>query len=191
MKNILLILGIIYAHNSFSQKNVTLHFRNGDTLKVISYVNAGNSNIRYRVDKESKKITVNYRKVKTAVQHYSGFDRTYVYKIKKGSQTPIILEQVYKGKVYLYKMDFTRNSSFAGGMSMSSDHSEYYVCKNDEDVVTTFNASGIFIENGFRKKSKDFFKDCPELVDKINKKILKMVNIPEIVLFYNNQCKIE
>lgn len=191
MKKILLILVIIYAHNSFSQKNVTLYFRNGDTLKVISYLNAGNSSIRYKINKDSKKITVNYRKVKKAVQHYSGFDRTFVYKIKKGSQTPIILEQVYRGKVYLYKMDFTRNSSFAGGMSISSDHSEYYVCKNDEDVVTTFNASGIFIENGFRKKSKVFFKDCPELVDKINKKILKMINIPEIVHFYNNQCTIQ
>ncbi|MDD7914533.1 hypothetical protein [Polaribacter ponticola] len=54
--------------------------------------------------------------------------------------------------MYLYKIDFTRNSNFGGGMSMSSNHSEYYVCKNDKDVVTTFNASGLFIEDGFRKK---------------------------------------
>ena len=85
-------------------------------------------------------------------------------------------------------MDFTRNSSFGGEMSVSSNHSEYYVCKNDGDVVTTFNASGIFIENGFRKKSREFFKDCPELVSKINDKTWKMKDIPKIVLYYNKEC---
>jgi hypothetical protein len=31
-------------------------------------------------------------------------------------------------------MDFTRNL-VSGGMTMSSNHSEYYVCKDDADVV--------------------------------------------------------
>jgi hypothetical protein len=95
---------------------------------------------------------------------------------------------VYSGEVSLYKMDFTRNSNFGGGMTMSSNHSEYYVSKNGSDVVTTFNASGIFIENGFRKKSRVFFKDCPELVKMINDKTWKMKDIPKIVLYYNSEC---
>ena len=72
--------------------------------------------------------------------------------------------------------------------TMSSNHSEYYICKEDKDVVITFNASGIFIENSFRKKSKIIFKDCPALLKKILDKTWKMKNIPEIVEYYNNQC---
>lgn len=188
MKKILLLIIVFFGINSFGQKNVTLYFRNGDTLKVISYLNAGDSRIKYRENKKSKKTTVDYIKIEKAIQHYSDFDRTYVFKIKHGYKIPVILEQVYIGKASLYKMDFTRNSSFSGGMTMSSNHSEYYVCKNDADVVTTFNASGIFIENGFRKKSRKFFKDCPEIVKKINDKTWKMKNIPDIVRFYDTNC---
>ena len=175
----------------YGQKNVTLFFRNGDSLKVISYVSAGMTTIKYRTSEDAKKIKVSYRKVKKAVIHFASSNVTYAYKIKKGHTTPILLEQVASGKMYLYQSSFTRNSSFGGGMSMSSDHSEYYVCKEDSDVVTTFNASGLFIENGFRKKSKVIFKDCPELVKRIANKTWKMKDIPTIVNYYNVACDLE
>jgi hypothetical protein len=189
MRKILLIIVCVFITNTiFSQKNVTLYFRNGDTLKVISHLNSGNSKIKYRENEDSKKITVNYKKITKAVQHYSNFNKTFVYKIKDGHQTPIILEQILTGKIHLFKMGFTRNSNFGGGMSMSSDHTEYYVSIDGSDIVTTFNASGLFIENGFRKKSRTIFNDCPEIIKNINNKTWKMKDIPQIVLFYNNEC---
>jgi hypothetical protein len=108
--------------------------------------------------------------------------------IKQGFVTPVLLEQVAFGKIYLYKFDFTRNSNLGNGMSMSSNQTEYYVCLNDDDVVTTFNASGIFIESSFRKKSRILFKDCPTVIKKIKNKIWKMENIPKIVDYYNKKC---
>ena len=188
MKKILVLIILFMGVHLYGQKNVTLFFRNGDSLKVISYLSSGMTTIKYRTSEDSKKIRVSYRKVKKAVRHFTSSDITYTYKIKKGHTTPILLEQVTSGKMYLYKFNFTRNSSSGGGMSMSSDHSEYYVCKDDSDVVTTFNASGVFIENGFRKKSVMIFKDCPELVKKIANKTWKMKDIPAIVDYYNVKC---
>tara|TARA_R110001592_G_scaffold18723_3_gene77419 strand:+ start:1109 stop:1678 length:570 start_codon:yes stop_codon:yes gene_type:complete len=185
-----LILGFFFliSINNYGQENTTLYFRNGDSLKVKAYLNSGSPRITYRENEDAKRITVDYKKAEKAVQHYNEFDKTFVFKIKNGYTIPVLLERAYSGKAYLYKMDFTRNSSFAGGMTMSSNHSEYYVCKYDADVVTTFNASGLFIENGFRKKSTEFFKDCPELVNKINDKIWKMKDITEIVHYYDTEC---
>jgi hypothetical protein len=188
MKKILLFITFLFCLNILGQKNVTLYFRNGDSLKVISHINSGNSKIRYREKQKAKRITINYRKVLKAVQHYSGFNRTYVFKKKEGYEVPVILEQVYSGEVDLFKMDFTRNSNFGNGMTMSSNETEYYVSKKNSNIVTTFNASGLFIENGFRKKSTEFFKDCPEVVNKINDKIWKMKDIPEIVRYYDTEC---
>ncbi len=188
MKKVFLCILFILSLNIYCQKDVTLFFRNGDSLKVISHLYSGMAKIKYRVSEDSKKIKIDYRKVKKAVKYYTSNSVTYTYKIKKNHATPVLLEQVSKGKIYLYKLDFTRNSNFGGGMSMSSNHSEYYVCKGDDDIVTTFNASGIFIENSFRKKSEKIFNDCPVLVKKIKDKILKMANIPEIVTFYNEKC---
>jgi hypothetical protein len=183
MKKLILAIIFLSSINIYSQKYATLYFRNGDSLKVISSINSGNKRITYKETKDAKRITVDYKKIIKAVQHYDSFDRTFVFKIKDGYQNPVILERFYSGRVYLYKMDFNRqvNNGYF-------DVIEYYVCKDDTDVVTTFNASGIFIENGFRKKSREFFKDCPELVKKINDKTWKMKDIPEIVRFYNTDC---
>jgi hypothetical protein len=188
MKKILLLIILFTGVYMHAQKNVTLFFRNGDSLKVISYVSSGMTTIKYRISEDSKKIKVDYKKVKKVVRYFKSDSTTYTYKIKKGYTTPILLEQVASGKMYLYRFNFTRNSNFGNGMSMSSNHSEYYICKEDKDVVITFNASGIFIENSFRKKSKIIFKDCPALLKKILDKTWKMKNIPEIVEYYNNQC---
>ena len=188
MKKVFLCVVFLISFNFYSQENTTLYFRNGASQKVIAYLRAGSPRVTYRENEDAKRITVDYKKVEKAVQHYDDFDRTFVFKIKNGYTIPILLELSYVGKAYLYKMDFSRSSSFAGGMTMTSDLSEYYVCKNDADVVTTFNASGIFIENGFRKKSREFFKDCPELVKKINDKTWQMKDIPEIVRYYDTDC---
>ena len=187
MKKILFSIILFISINIYGQKNVTLFFRNGDSLKVISHLNSGDTRINYKVNEGSKKIKVDYKKIKKAVKYYKSFKTTYTFKIKQNYSIPVLLEQVTSGKIYLYKLDFTRNSNL-GGMTMSSNNSEYYVCKDDEDVVTRFNASGIFIENGFRKKSNIVFKDCPYIIEKINNKMWKMKDIPKIVDYYNKEC---
>ncbi|AWI26374.1 hypothetical protein [Flavobacterium pallidum] len=40
----------------------------------------------------------------------------------------------------------------------------------------------------WKKKAKDYFKDCPELIEKIESKEFTSKNIPEMVDFYNNTC---
>ena len=67
-----------------AQKNVTLFFRNGDSLKVISYVSSGMKTIKYRISEDSKKIKVDYKKVKKVVRYFKSDSTTYTYKIKKG-----------------------------------------------------------------------------------------------------------
>ena len=171
------------AIHIYSQKNVTLIFRNGDSLKVISNLTSGTTKIKYKLNEDSKKNTVDSRKVKKAVEHHKSENIIYTFKIKLGHTIPVLLKQVAAGKMYLYKLDFTREVN-----NRSFFLSEYYVCKNDNDVVTTFNANGIFIENGFRKKSREVFKDCPSLLKKINNKVWKMKDIPKIVNFYNQNC---
>ena len=144
--------------------------------------------IKYRINEDSKKNKIDYRKVKKAVRHFKSGSTTYTYKIKKGHVTPILLKQVASGKMFLHKFDCTKSSSSGNGMSTSSNHSEYYVCRDDKDVVTTFNASEIFTKNSFRKKSQTVFKDCPVLVQKRKEKTWEMIDIPKIIKYYNNEC---
>ena len=62
------------------KKNVTLFFINGDSVKIISYVSSGMKIVKYRINEDSKKIKVNYRKVKKAVRHFKSRSTTYTYK---------------------------------------------------------------------------------------------------------------
>ena len=56
MKKILLLIILFTGVYMHAQKNVTLFFRNGDSLKVISYVSSGMTTIKYRISEDSKKL---------------------------------------------------------------------------------------------------------------------------------------
>ena len=94
MKSVLSILTLFIVVNLYSQQNVTLYFRNGDSIKVISHITAGNSKIRYRKNKDGKKITVDYKKIKKATQHYKTHNAFYTFKIKQGHTVPVLLQLV-------------------------------------------------------------------------------------------------
>lgn len=187
MKKIFVITLFLFSTTLISQEKASLILRNGDTLNGYSYARETLQSIKFQKEKDSKKVKYNYKQVKRVLFRNQIFD----YKVIEGIRsTPRLYKLMKPGKVSLYRFDFTRTSNF-NNFSMSNEVVEYSVCKNYSDLVTVFNASGLGIERSFRKKAAKFFKDCPELVEKIKSKTWRMKNIPEIVDYYNNNCSMQ
>jgi len=122
------------------------------------------------------------------------------FKIPK-KNPDIILEVnlVHKGITSLYThMASVNNPSNYGGGSIT----EYYVQNNEEGIVKIFPGKPFGVSS--EKLMKQFFKDCPKLVELIEKEAFKryVANTPklakrktknrliEIVKFYNSKCNV-
>lgn len=154
-------------------------------------------NIKFRTRKKAKAVKYPMTSLQQAKIYYQTEVTTYVSVKVKGREAPSVLEQVATGKVDLYlkltqgynpsyvNNGFGTNGNFMGGYIYSIN--DFYVKKEGETEAFHLGSNQLFTKN-FKKAASDFFKDCPELVKKIQDRSLKKRDLIEIVEFYNNQC---
>ena len=58
---------------------------------------------------------------------------------------------------------------------------DYMLIKNQNEMFQTKPI-------GFKKQMREYFKDCPDLVKRINEKKYRYRHLPEVVLYYNESC---
>ena len=101
-------------------------------------------------------------------------------------QKPILLEVINRGKVTLYvhsqtsyfPVTFNENNFMRGSTYNSKT---IYVKRKNEKIA--INLSG-----RFKKKSIEYFKDCPEILDIFSTKEYLRYRIEDIVNEYNIYC---
>ena len=111
-----------------------------------------------------------------------------------------LIEEVIIGPVSLYKNTSTYYVNHLGatagmpgahmggfGVPMPQTSTGYYIRrKNDRHVM--YMSSNYIFTNTLKKKGPWFFRDCPELVKKIENKDFKKDQVEEVVHFYNDHC---
>jgi len=95
--------------------------------------------------------------------------------------TPKIIKLNNGGKIepnqiesFYYAIDFERYS--------------YYVGLGASDQVKHLYTKGLPFAKSFKKSISKYFKDCPELIDKVENKEFSKNEIWKILEFYNRQC---
>ncbi|NOU59142.1 hypothetical protein [Marinifilum caeruleilacunae] len=105
----------------------------------------------------------------------------------------IFLRILVDGKIKLYlhpssKVSFGPVASISSNFGVGVNTVQYakieggviYLKKDDEDLK--------LVANFGRNKMKNYFSDCPELVQKIESKEFKSKDIIQIVQYYNSHC---
>ncbi len=64
----------------------------------------------------------------------------------------------------------------------------YYVGKGNGEAVDHLYTKGLPFAKKFKNSMKSYFKDCPELIEKVENKDFKSNAIREIIEFYNHNC---
>lgn len=210
LKMIKKILAISFLFMSFTilaqRQEATLYLRNGEVKKGFAKIVAPQK-IKFKAHKSSDKQTYDHKQV-SKIDIYNRWDditTTYTYKLVPSKNShkskPMLLETLVTGKISLYRMGKSSVSSFgAPGMGMSvgggvtvgfgvsPQYVDYYVCRDNVDVVTKLLTLGGISLKKFKEYGAEYFSDCPELVEKIESKYYKKGDIEDVVNFYNNHC---
>jgi len=199
MKKIILFIGIILISlncNSQNQK-ATLYLKTGDTIHGLAKIKAFGK-IKFRYNKKSKKeIYSPYQLIKFDIIQ-QGSKTTNIYKYVQGNQLSTsrkCMTLITEGKIDLYRISVSGThpsmgfgGGGMGGMTVSYSMDNYYVSKDDSDVVTKLTTVGTFFGKSFKKAASEYFSDCQDLVDRIQNKTYRKRDIEEIVRFYNTKC---
>lgn len=201
-------MGIIPYINKY--KSATLYFRDGTIKEGLAKITVLDEKIKFKKNKKSKKSIYDYSKIdKIIILETKGFV-TYQYKIikKKNVKKPQypLLKILEKGSLSLYSIEQTGTITSPGlsgydvnmngknvhvastkGMSTYFSSKSYYISKGNSTEVFSINNTNI-LGGKFIKSASKYFKDCPELVKKIESKEFRRNDIIGIVQYYNQNC---
>jgi len=194
---LLLVLCLGVSTVNFAQNTkAVLQFKDGTTKTGLGKI-VGNK-VKFKMNKYDKAIKYSFTLLDSVKIHSNIGQITYVGIKVKGYEEPIVLQPIRRGKVNLYQRVTVGynpgfvNSGFGGGMGYTGagynySFNDFYVKKQGEAEAFHLGSNQLFTKN-FKEAASDFFKDCPELVKKIEDKEFKKKQLKEIVEFYNNQC---
>ncbi|TYP72134.1 hypothetical protein [Aquimarina intermedia] len=229
----------VFKKNPFKQ--VTLHFRNGDTLKGIAKLNNFNK-IIFKENVDDKKQIYDHKKIRGVTIYMDTVIRNFEYKIirektirGKADIRYNLLEPVMQGKVSIYINDYEAKKGNLLGKNIGYTNYDtvhsFYIGKGTSDVVaplgkvvsashwlnfgqgTTVRSSNAFLKSFnlkffysnsvytisdldinpnskyFKKIAKQYFKDCPELIFKIESGFFDKNGLVSVLNYYNKSCE--
>ncbi|WP_273568349.1 hypothetical protein [Maribacter halichondriae] len=185
----------VFISNAQNKKAV-LFFKDGTVKEGLGKIH-NKSFVKFQLDKRSTPV----------LYHFAGLDSlkiyeepeavTYVYMKLSNKKEPKVLKQLQTGKVSLYYLIRGQNSSTRiggngpgeGGFQnvSSSAKKDIYVKKNDEDTATYLSSLKLISKN-FKETTTEYFKDCPNLVEKISNHEFTKYDMRRIVDYYNSTC---
>ncbi|NQY07420.1 MAG: hypothetical protein HRT68_14800 [Flavobacteriaceae bacterium] len=95
-----------------------------------------------------------------------------------------------EGDVMLLGLQRYKASMTENGFDPSNGHStsDYYILRDGEEFATFLASFSHIGGKSFKKVVKEYFKDCPKLVEKALNKEFKKKHYKEVVMYYNNNC---
>ena len=167
-------------------EKASLDFLDGTSIIGLGKIVSGN-NIKFKVDEESKADIWTSELVKGITFIYNTRDYVFEYvQVNQGSVA--LLEVIEKGHVSLYintsegwvfPVNFD-NQTF-GRSPYKEKNTTFYVKKSTEKSATLLSVR-------FRKRAKEYFKDCEGIIENIDSKKFNKYNIPKMVYYYNDFC---
>jgi len=198
MKNVFSLLIFLFFTIALTaqQEKITITFADGTEIKGIGRIR-DNYSILYRKERKAKKEIYSHkteRKARKVTIHTDDGDRQYEYKVVRGTKGIVsvrLLELTDTGKINLYIQLYEGETHpDIAGMSMEYTTVNYYMGKKGDDLVVSL-GNGSTYSKKFRKQiASKYFKDCPDLLDKINtKEFFGRRDIKAVIKYYNEKCQ--
>lgn len=205
MNKAIFFLLLIYNLSVQAQmQKATLFFKDGTELYGLARITSSGKKIKFKKNNEAKSVTYSSKEIESiallvkkngnSTNKANLQNAHYFYKNIEGKRTELLLELIVKGKVNLF-----RDLKIVGGgintmgpqgpmMMRSYTISSYYASREDSRTVIHLGDKGDLFGKNFKKAASEYFKDCPELVKKIQNNVFKKNDIVDVVKFYNKKC---
>lgn len=155
-----------------------------------------NLTLNFKVDKKSEKEVIKGEDIKYVLtidnkynQNKYEFHLTSTKGLVGNKEKMRLLKIIVEGNINLYVASEGLSYSTGGSGVSTFSTSTYFLKRLEETKPTFFVAFGYVVKQDFKTFIKEYFKDCNELITKVNKNELKEKHSIEIASFYNNNCK--
>lgn len=180
---LLLFIALFFSCVLYSQGSMKLYLKNDSTLSGIGVIKLHTIKLKSNGQKGSKK--VKFKDLDSAIVKTKKGDQTlYFFSNNKNKGSHYYLLEK-KGIVNLYSKSYNTLTGYGTFESIS-----YYIKRDNENIITILGGGTIW-EN-FKREASEYFKDCPELIDKIKNSekgfTKKEKDLKNIVRFYNSKC---
>lgn len=189
MKNISLIIVILFSLQSFCQKEKgTITLLNGKVLSGL--VKATSSSFKFKENINSEAITYDFNEaISATVVNSKNEEIKYEYVYVEYQKKPLLLTVMIDGFLKLYAEFSTSygGSGMGAGMGFRSS-STYHIKRTTDKLGQYFIAYGYIPKVGFNKVVESYFTDCPQIQEKVEKGEFKKDDFEKIVEYYNQNC---
>lgn len=188
-KKIYVLLLLLITASVYSQQRVNITLKNGDKLTGNGKVT--NTGVNLKTSKGTRKIEGS--EIERVVETKKKRVKKYAFRpLKKGKKAKR-LEIYYAGKgIELFKVQVGKSKHSTGG-SVSANVTitviRYYVYRDGEEFATMV-SSGALLGKNYKQRTKEYFSDCPALVEKIGSKGFKKENLKKVIKFYEKNCSL-
>ncbi|MEM5563607.1 hypothetical protein WNY78_00755 [Psychroserpens sp. AS72] len=197
---ILMISTIVFAENSSTAEatfdayeEATIHFHDGTSIRGFGKITY-NSSIKFKTTEDGEPDTWTELMLKGITLHRELDDIDFLYVNVKNRSMMQLLEVIELGEISIFvnvspstqSTSTTFNNSTGllnSTTTFQNPNYEFFLKKdNESEAIRLF---GII---NFRKKAIEFFKNCPQIVDRLNERKYKRGHIIEMVYYYNDYC---
>jgi hypothetical protein len=199
MKKIYLSLSLLFAvHFSYCQEKTTLFFKDGTSktgmykIRKKTFTNDSSNLVIINNETDEKYTLENLTDViilkDTLKSYYEVIDVKKNFDDKK-TERKLGFLAYSSPKVNMYYIAETINSGGAIGVfMMSHGYQETYIKKSKDSIA--YNMGYIYGagERGIKKRVRDYFYDCPKLVELVNNDNIDKHNTFQIVKYYEENC---
>jgi len=191
MRGVVLFLIILTSLNIQGQKHqATIYFTNGNALEGLVKFK-GVEKLKFKKHKKDKFKTYFWNEISKITVYEPGNGKFHFFNLKiKNKDTFVVLQQIYEGKVNLYKNIskgyVVTQSSYPSSVVPNTRNKEFvtfYVNRKGENEVFQLSAPQDSNED-FKQVAIDYFKDCDKVLKKISEKTYTKEHIQDIVFEY-------
>ena len=185
IRQIIIAISLLFTTNNIlaQDQEADLIFKDGDTISGFAMITKSDR-IKFRVSQEDKPSKWDFKTVKGIILYGLDDQIELEYITYNKKQKPVLMEILYFGKVNLYRRSgssfFIPSFNEVGG-SLKKGGSTLYVKREHEEIATN-------LAGRFKKKSLEYFKDCPEIVEIFQTKRYLKYSIEDVVVEYNTFC---
>lgn len=196
-KKYLLAILVLVVNISLGQEKTMLFFKNGTTktgdykIRKQTFTN-NSSNLVILNNAKDEKYSLD--DINAAIVFKDNSEFYYeVLQVKKNFNDKKTERKLgllaYRGpKINMYYIAESIHSGGAVGMGMMYGTNETYILKNTDSIA--YNMGYIYGagERGIKKRVRDYFTDCPKLIESVDHNKLGKNDTLEIIKYYEENC---
>ena len=183
--SLLIILSQFLVAQKLSKAKIL--FTNDKVIEGFAFI--GDSYVSFQQEIDGRKITYRPLGIKSVFVYQD--NEEIEYRFRKFKNQYVLMRVIIDGNISLLSKAYYYNLGVGGNYSTNSAAgtlTHFFLNRKDEKDVVRILTKGKAIDKSFRKTAIEFFKDCPELVKKLDDKIFKKDDIEQVVNYYNKNC---